>query len=243
MSDAIYGDIEGIIRRRMTLFFLIDTSGSMEGTKIGTVNTAIRDLVPELADIGGADIDLRIAVLEFSTGCRWQHPEGPVAVEDFLWNNLSTGGSTNMGAAFRELNERLSRSSFLKAPSASVAPVLLLFSDGQPTDEYAGGLETLRNNNWFKTAVKAALAIGSDADQAMLAEFTGTSETVLAAYTPEVLRKMIRTVTLTSAQIGSRSQPLQQGAVVTKQDTLAKELANLKQTDPDYDAADTIEGW
>ncbi|MDR1787163.1 MAG: VWA domain-containing protein [Treponema sp.] len=243
MSDAIYGNVEGIIRRQMVLFFLIDTSGSMQGQKISAVNTAIREVVPELADIGGADIDLKIAVLEFSMGCKWQNPAGPVSVDDFMWNNLSAEGGTDMGTAFRELNERLSRNSFLKAPSASVAPVILLLSDGQPSDDYQSALAALKNNNWFKSAVKVALAIGSDADCNVLAEFTGTSETVLSAYTPDILRKMIRTVSITSAQIGSRSQPLQEGDIVSKQDTMAAEIKNLKQTDPDYNSADTLEGW
>ena len=243
MSDGMYDNVEGIIRRQMVLFFLVDTSGSMEGIKIGAVNTAIREVIPELKDIGGADIDLKIAVLEFSIGCRWQNPKGPVAVNDFLWTNLGAAGGTDMGAAFRELNDKLSRKSFLKAPSASVAPVLLLLSDGQPGDDYKSGLELLKNNNWYKNAVKVAIAIGSDADQDVLAEFTGTSETVIAAYTPEVLRKMIRTVSVTSAQIGSRSQPLQDGKIVIRQDTMAQEIKNMVQADPDYDSEDGIDGW
>jgi uncharacterized protein YegL len=68
MSD-MYGNIEGIVRRQMVLFFVIDTSGSMPGTKIGVVNTAIREVIPELTGIGDSDIDLKIAVLTFSNGC------------------------------------------------------------------------------------------------------------------------------------------------------------------------------
>jgi uncharacterized protein YegL len=243
MGDGMYDNIEGIIRRQMVLFFLIDTSGSMDGTKIGEVNTAIREVVPELQDIGGADIDLKIAVLEFSIGCRWQNPSGPVSVNSFFWSNLSAEGGTDMGAAFQELNDKLSRNSFLKAPSASVAPVILLLSDGQPGDDYRSALAVLKNNNWYKSAVKVAIAIGNDADQDVLAEFTGTSETVITAHTPEVLRKMIRTVAITSSQIGSRSQPLQNGEIVSKQDTMAQEIQNMKQADPDYDSADSIDGW
>jgi uncharacterized protein YegL len=37
---ALIDKIE-IPRRRMALFFIIDASGSMEGSKIGAVNTAI----------------------------------------------------------------------------------------------------------------------------------------------------------------------------------------------------------
>ena len=38
-------------RRTMNLFFLIDTSGSMEGNKIGAVNDAIPNVLPLLKEI------------------------------------------------------------------------------------------------------------------------------------------------------------------------------------------------
>jgi uncharacterized protein YegL len=243
MSDGMYDNVEGITRRQMVLFFLIDTSGSMQGTKIGAVNTAIREVVPDLREVGGADVDLKIAVLEFSTGCQWQNPAGPVSVDTFSWVNLSADGVTDLGAALRELNDKLSRNSFLKAPSASVAPVIMLMSDGQPVDDYQSGLAQLKNNNWFKSAIKVALAIGGDADTGVLTEFTGDEDTVISVYNPEILRKMIKKVSITSSQIGSRSQPIQEGEVVTKQETIAEEIKNITQTDPDFNSADTVEGW
>ena len=37
--------------RTMVLFFLVDCSGSMRGNKIGTVNSAIEEVVPEIKKI------------------------------------------------------------------------------------------------------------------------------------------------------------------------------------------------
>jgi uncharacterized protein YegL len=243
MSDGIYDNVRGITRRQMVMFFLIDTSGSMEGTKISSVNTAIREVIPELRDIGGADIDLKIAVMEFSTGLRWQNPAGPVSVETFTWSNLTADGATNLGAAFYELNSKLSRNSYLQAPSASLAPVIMLMSDGLPSDEWESSLGSLKNNNWFKSAVKVALAIGSDADADVLAQFTGDRAAVLTVYTPETLRAMIKKVSITSSQIGSRSQPLQGGQIISKQEAFTKEIQNIVQADPDFNSADTADGW
>ncbi|GMO29499.1 MAG: VWA domain-containing protein [Termitinemataceae bacterium] len=243
MSDGIYDNIRGITRRQMVMFFLIDTSGSMEGTKIASVNTAIREVIPDLRDIGGADIDLKIAVMEFSTGLRWQNPAGPVPVDTFAWSNLAADGVTNLGAALYELSSKLSRNSFLKAPSASVAPVIMLMSDGWPSDEWESALAALKNNNWFKSAVKVALAIGSDADADILGDFTGDPNSVLSVYTPEALRSMIKKVSITSSQIGSRSQPLQGGQIITKQEAFSKEIQNIVQTDPEFNSADTADGW
>ena len=242
MSDGMYDNVEGITRRQLVLFFLIDTSTSMAGSKISSVNTAIREVIPDLRDIGGADVEMKIAVMEFSSGCQWQNPSGPVSVDTFSWSNLSADGVTDMGAAFLELNEKLSRNSFLKAPSASLAPVIILLSDGMPTDNWKGGLATLKANNWFKSAVKAALAIGKETDVDVLHEYTGNPDTVVSVNNPGVLRTMIHKVSITSSQIGSRSQPLQDGEVVTRQDALGEEMAVIQQQ-PDYTAANSTEDW
>jgi uncharacterized protein YegL len=235
---GIFDKVEGIVKRQMVLFFMIDTSGSMMGTKIGSVNTAIREVLPELSGIGGSDVDLKIACLNFSTGCRWLHPT-PMPVEKFQWSNVVANGVTDLGAAFRELSEKMSKDKFLDAPSASVAPAIFLMSDGEPTDDYQKGLSTLQQNSWYKYAIKVACAIGDDANIDVLREFTGNSEAVVTVHTPEALRKMIRFVSVTSSQIGSKSQPLQNGQIVSKQNVMVDQLRDLQQTDPDLSQTST----
>ena len=93
----------------------------------------------------------------------------------------------------------------MKEVSGSYAPVLFLMSDGEPTDDYRSGIEVLKRNNWFKAAIKVAIGIGNDANKSMLAEFTGSDESVIEVHTPEELKKWIQFVTVTSSQIGSSS--------------------------------------
>lgn len=226
-------EVESIVRRQMVLFFIVDTSGSMSGTKIGSVNTAIREVLPELRDIGGSDVELKIACLQFSSGCQWMHTS-PVSVESFQWNNVSAEGVTDLGAACKELCDKMDKSKFLAAPSGSVAPAIFLMSDGEPTDDYTVGLVQLQQNNWFKYAIKVALAIGDDANQDVLADFTGNREAVLTVHTPEALKKMIRFVSITSSKIGSASQPMSGGKIETKQDAMIDKINDLKQTDADF---------
>jgi uncharacterized protein YegL len=237
MGSGIFDDVEGIVRRQMVLFFIVDTSGSMAGTKIGAVNNAIREVSPELKDAGGSDVDLKIACLKFSTGCEWMHT-APVSAEDFHWANVSGDGVTDLGTACKELNRKMSKNAFLSAPSASVAPVLFLMSDGDATDDYEGGLKELQQNNWYKYAIKVALAIGDDANIDELAKFTGNREAVITVHTPEALRKWIRKVSVTSTQIGSRSQ-IHDGQVESKQDAVIDQLKDIEQTDPDLSQTST----
>ena len=237
---SIFDGVDGIVKRQMVLFFIVDTSGSMEGTKIGAVNTAIREVLPELKGIGGSDVDLKIACLKFSSGCQWMHTS-PVPVENFQWNNLSADGVTDFGAACKELSDKMSKDKYLSAPSASVAPAIFLMSDGEPTDDYKNGLAELQKNNWYKYAIKVAVAIGDDANTDVLKEFTGNIEAVITVHTPEALRKMIRFVSITSSQIGSKSQPMQDGEIESKQDAMIEQIKDLQQTDPDLSQTSTDE--
>jgi len=61
----------------MTLFFLIDTSGSMEGNKIGAVNDAVANVLPMLDEISAEnpDAEIKVAALEFSSGVNWLYSE------------------------------------------------------------------------------------------------------------------------------------------------------------------------
>jgi len=166
------------------------------------------------------------------------HPS-PVPVENFQWNNLSADGVTDFGAACKELSDKMAKEKFLSAPSASVAPAIFLMSDGEPTDDYKAGLAALQQNNWYKYAIKVAVAIGDDANTEVLREFTGNIEAVVTVHTPEALRKMIRFVSITSSQIGSKSQPMQDGQVESKQDAMIDQKKDLQQTDPDLSQTST----
>lgn len=232
---GVYDEAVTVPRRTMVLFFIVDTSGSMSGSKIGAVNTAIEEVLPELVDISkeNADAQIKIAAMDFSTGCRWITPS-PIEAENFTWNYLDASGVTDLGEACVKLNEKLSRNEFMNDVVGSFAPAIFLLSDGAPTDDYTKGLSKLKENNWFKKAIKVAVAIGDDADVSVLEEFTGNSESVLTVHTPEALKKMIRFVSVTASQIGSKSS--QVGLTSSSNDVESKQEAfieNLKQIDAD----------
>ena len=199
-------DTVPIPRRTMVLLFIVDTSGSMSGDKIGAVNEAIREVIPEIKLISedNADAQIKIAVLDFSSGARWLY-EKPIESEKFVWNNLDTNGVTDMGVAFKMLNEKLSRTQFMADAVGSYAPAIFMMSDGGPTDDYKKELEELRKNKWFKVAIKVAVAIGNDANIDVLKEFTGNEECVLKVRSPQALRQMIMFASITASQIGSKS--------------------------------------
>jgi uncharacterized protein YegL len=61
-------------------------------------------------------------------------------------------------------------------PERGLPPVLVLVSDGEPTDDFRNGLRRLLAEPWGRRAVRIAIAIGDDASLPLLAEFISDPE-------------------------------------------------------------------
>jgi uncharacterized protein YegL len=162
-----------------------------EGGKIEALNNAIREAIPHMRTVAEENINAQLLVraIKFSNGAQW-HISQPTPVDSFEWVNLTADGVTDMGKALSMVAEQL------KMPpmtDRALPPVLALITDGQPTDDFSGGLKELMNQPWGKKAVRIAIAIGEDADSEVLQKFIGNSEIKpLHANNPEALVKQIR---------------------------------------------------
>ena len=65
----------------MRLFFVIDTSGSMAGAKIGALNDAMINILSELQYEG---VPMEVSVLLYSKTVRWMY-ERPIDISEFEW--------------------------------------------------------------------------------------------------------------------------------------------------------------
>jgi uncharacterized protein YegL len=174
---------------------VIDISDKMAGAKIEVLNSIMEQSIYVLRDMDedSADLTLEIAVLEFSNGARWLTPY-PINVKNFCWNDLSAGGACDFGRACEALNEKLSKREFIPRWTPFF-PNIFLISAGEPTDDYVLEFDKLKNNPFFYQATKFALAVGTDSNEEMLANFTGNEEAVCrvtdGVNTDRTLRKMI----------------------------------------------------
>ncbi len=240
-----------VSKKSLVIFFLIDTSGSMKGKKMGELNTVMEELIPEIRRVGEADTEVKVAVLTFSTDVKWMY-QAPIPIEEFEWARLRASGVTSLGAAFKELSLRMSRTSYLNSPSLSFAPVIFLMTDGYPSDDYKAGLKELQSNSWYKFGLKAALGIGQEANDNVLAEFTGSADTVVHAYSGGQLAQMIKIIAVTSSQIGSKSMTLsdetgrelsEQDVFSAKQKLLGQQIQELVSSQTDGDDVPFDTGW
>jgi uncharacterized protein YegL len=171
MTDQVLpnGAQEDAPRRKLHFIFAIDTSGSMSGERMTSLNDAVRTAIPAMkeAAAGSPDVDVMVRVLRFSDAVEWPVPDA-VPIDDFVWNDLTAGGETNMGAALTALAQAMSAS---EMPGQQLPPIVVLMSDGLPTDESENGLAEFLASEYGAKAVRIAIAIGSDADLGLLQEF------------------------------------------------------------------------
>ncbi|MBE0700607.1 MAG: VWA domain-containing protein [Acholeplasmataceae bacterium] len=194
----------------MAVITIVDTSGSMTGEKIGQVNDGMRNAIEYLKEFNENSIDVavKLACLTFSSGADWVNKKKPLEdPENFVWHDIHAGGYTDFGRACTELKDVLTveeKGGWMKS-RGGIAPVLILMSDGQPTDEYHKQLADLKKRGWFKGALKTAIAIGNDADRNMLKEFTGHEEAIFDVHAFDDLSKVIRKLVVTASMVQSQT--------------------------------------
>jgi uncharacterized protein YegL len=161
------------LSRRLRFFWVLDVSGSMAGAKIGQLNHAIREALPAMKASAAENVHTTVEVraMTFGKVHRWASPA--TLLEDFSWSDVSIRGISNMGAAMKALAAELSPENM---PARGLPPVVVLVSDGRPTDDVDAGLEALLAQPWGSQAVRIAIAIGDDADLDVLRRFIGRPE-------------------------------------------------------------------
>lgn len=183
-----------ISARPLHFFWVCDCSGSMSiNGKIFQLNNAIREALPHMVDVAenNPNAEILIRALKFSDNAEWVN-QNAVPVDQYDWQDLDADGVTNMGQALSLLSHELRMPPM---DERALKPVIVLISDGQPTDNYRQGLNELLNEPWGVKAVRIGIAIGKDAKEDVLQEFINNPEIKpLHANNPQALTKYIQFV-------------------------------------------------
>ena len=215
-------------RRPLHFIYVCDCSGSMQASgKMQALNQAIRQSLPEMVQVSqqNPEAQIMVRVLSFADQALW-HLGTPTPVDQVLpqWRDLEAGGLTAMGEAMEQL------AAVLRTPpmdQRALPPVLVLISDGAPTDDFIDGLRTLMAEPWATKAVRLAIAIGHDADLEVLQQFIGTDlgrnpRRPLQANDSNTLARYIQWAS--TAVVGAASQPRSQPGGITNTNVLLPDL-------------------
>ena len=162
----------------IAIYILVDTSNSMIGEKSQQVETALENFKERLHEINldYPEAKVEISILCFADKATWvAKKQSP---EDLFWE-MPYGTYTCMGKAFMELKKELSKKSVI---DNNRNILIILLTDGLPTDDAETALIDLENNSCFLSCYRFAYALGNDVDRECLHDFTGKSRNVLERF-------------------------------------------------------------
>lgn len=199
-----------IAKRVLNFYYILDVSGSMDlNGRIQALNQSVRQSIPGMVEAASTNpnAEMLVHALTFGTKADWHiHPGVPV--ENFAWQDLRANGATSMGQALMLVCDELENN----MPARSLPPVLVLVSDGHPTDHYEHALARLRSIPWGLKSVRIAIGMGpsGDVDWETMKDFMFDMDIEpLHAQNSSQLANYIRwasTVAVTAASTGQSGQ-------------------------------------
>jgi uncharacterized protein YegL len=149
-------------RRDVHFFWLLDGSTSMlRGARIQSLNFAVASAIPEMrkAALQQWKANVLVRALRFASDVEWV-VEKPTPISEFEWNeDIPADGETVMGKALQSVADELAK---LDSRQRFLPPVIVLVTDGEPTDKDSGfdrGLEHLLANKLGRASTRIAVAI------------------------------------------------------------------------------------
>lgn len=199
--------------RRLPIYLLIDTSGSMHGEAIEAVRNGLQVMANALRQDPYALETAYLSVITFSSSAKQITPL--TELTDFQVPNIQANGTTAMGEALSLLADCINRE--VVKGSAEVKgdwkPLVFLLSDGSPTDNLSKGIAAMKG---VKTGTFVACAAGASADTATLRQIT---ETVVSLDTADS-SSIAAYFKWVSASISVSSQKIENGKEVSGLDEL-----------------------
>lgn len=179
--------------RPIPVLLLLDTSGSMWGDNIDTLNSAVRQMLASFSKEEGREIEVLVSIITFGSRVERLQPFTPASAIEF--RDLTADGMTPLGEALRLAKDMIEDRE--ETPGRAYRPTVVLVSDGQPNDSWEEPLRRFISEGRSSKCFRWAMAIGADADRDVLRQFTeGMQEPLFEAEQASEIHKFFKLVTM-----------------------------------------------
>lgn len=202
--------------RRLPVYLLLDTSGSMTGEPIEAVKNGMQMMLHSLRQNPQAIETAYVSIITFDSTAKQIVPLTDLA--SFQMVDIKASGVTSLGAALSLLADKLETevSKTTLEQKGDWKPMTFIMTDGIPTDDWQKGFNKLKTVN---KGLIVGCAAGSGADDTVLRQIT-ESVVRLDSADSESISKFFQWVT---ASISTSS---------TKVEESGKEVTGLDQLPP-----------
>lgn len=155
--------------RRLPVYLLLDTSGSMYGEPIEAVKNGVQTLISTLRSDPYALETAYLSIITFNSTAQQITPLTELAA--IQQPNIDAGGCTALGGALELLAKKVDRE--ITKTTVEIKgdwrPLVFLMTDGEPTDSITKGLEEFKKR---KFGMVVACAAGQGANINTLKQIT-----------------------------------------------------------------------
>jgi len=155
--------------RRLPVYLLLDTSGSMTGEPIEAVKNGVQMMMHSLRQNPQAIETAFVSIITFDSDAKQIVPLTDLA--SFQTPDIKASGVTSLGAALSLLADKLETevTKTTMEQKGDWKPMTFIMTDGVPTDDWQSGLNKLKVTN---KGLIVGCAAGSSADDSILKQIT-----------------------------------------------------------------------
>lgn len=157
--------------RRLPIYFLVDVSESMVGTPVEQVQEGMRTIIQNLRVDPYALETVFVSIIAFAGNAKVLSPL--TELYKFYPPVFPIGGGTSLGKGLECLMDDIDRNiqKTTMEQKGDWKPIIFLFTDGNPTDEYAAAFRRW-NEKYRRHCNLVAVSIGDNVNVLTLAQIT-----------------------------------------------------------------------
>ena len=146
--------------KSIPVLLLLDTSCSMSGNNIDTLNKSVELMINSFKKAETMETFIKLSIITFGSKSGVDQHTELTEVSNISFSPLSVHGATPMGMAFKMAKAMIDDKDIFKG--RDYRPTIILLSDGAPTDDWRGPLDDFVSTGRSSKCDRMAVSIGGE---------------------------------------------------------------------------------